>query len=227
MTFALIRKVPAAQDPGQLLGSSQPWTPERRKPAKNYGAFRPVSSGRSPRHTRNVWRASSARKRLDSHFATSLVRSACTGREWGKSSAGSSCCRRKYSTVLLPWASPNHISGSRRRINANREPDHKEAVLLMADRNPTDCGEFVLTDYAAEEMQAQRVVLAFLLDEHPSRLKIFELCRALYAHPIDFNSNDAVERAIRELDSAGLVHCDGGCVVPSRAALYFARLEMD
>jgi hypothetical protein len=97
----------------------------------------------------------------------------------------------------------------------------------MADRNPTDCGEFVPTDYAAEEMQAQRVVLAFLLDEHPSRLTIPELCRALYAHPNDFKSSDAVERAIRELDSAGLVHCDGGYAVPSRAALYFARLEMD
>ena len=97
----------------------------------------------------------------------------------------------------------------------------------MADRNPTDCGEFAPTDYAAEEKQAQRVVLAFLLEEHPSRLTIPELCRALYAHPTDFNRNDAVERAIRELDSAGLVHCDGGYAVPSRAALYFARLEMD
>ena len=106
----------------------------------------------------------------------------------------------------------------------------------MANENPTDCGEFVLTDhaaedaltdYAAEEMQAQRIVLAFLLDEHPSRLKIFELCRALYAHPNDFDTNDVVERAIRELDSAGLIHCDGGYAVPSRAALCFARLEMD
>jgi len=97
----------------------------------------------------------------------------------------------------------------------------------MADRNPTDCGEFVPTDYAAEEAQAECVVLAFLLEEHPSRLKIFELCRALYAHPDDFNSNDAVERAVRELDGAGLVHCDGGYAVPSHAALYFARLEMD
>jgi hypothetical protein len=97
----------------------------------------------------------------------------------------------------------------------------------MADRNPTDCGEFVPTDYAAEEMQAQRVVLAFLLEEHPSRLTIPELCRALYAHPNDINSNDAVERAIRELDGAGLIHCDGGYAIPSRAALSFSRLEMD
>jgi len=97
----------------------------------------------------------------------------------------------------------------------------------MADRNPTDCGEFVPTDFAAEEIQAERIVLAFLLDEHPPRLTIPELCRALYVHPNDFNSGDAVERAVRELDGAGLIHCDGGYAVPSRAALYFARLEMD
>jgi hypothetical protein len=97
----------------------------------------------------------------------------------------------------------------------------------MADCNPTDCGEFVHIDFAAEEIQAERAVLAFLLEEHPSRLKIFELCRALYAHPNDFKSSDAVERAVRELDGAGLIHCDGGYAVPSRAALYFARLEMD
>ena len=38
-------------------------------------------------------------------------------------------------------------------------------------------------------------------------------------------SGDAVERAIRELVGAGLLRCDGGYVVPTRAALYFHRLE--
>lgn len=97
----------------------------------------------------------------------------------------------------------------------------------MAEINPTDCGSCGTPDCSAEEIQAERVVLAFLLDEYPSRLTIPELCRALYAHPNDFNSSDAVERAVRELDGAGLIHCDGGYAVPSRAALYFARLEMD
>lgn len=97
----------------------------------------------------------------------------------------------------------------------------------MADTNPMDCGESFLTDYAAEEVKAQRIVLGFLLEEHPSRLTIPELCRALYAHPNDFDTNDVVERAIRELDGAGLIHCDGGYAAPSRAALCFDRLEMD
>jgi hypothetical protein len=97
----------------------------------------------------------------------------------------------------------------------------------MAEKNPTDSAACCLNTYAAEEAEAQRVVLSFLLDVHPARLKVFELCRALYAHPNDFKSKDAVERALRELNGAGLVHCDGGYAVPSRAALYFARLEMD
>lgn len=97
----------------------------------------------------------------------------------------------------------------------------------MAEINPTDSAACCLTDYAAEEMKAQRIVLGFLLEEHPTRLTIPELCRALYAHPNDFDTNDVVERAIRELDGAGLIHCDGGYAVPSRAALCFDRLEMD
>jgi hypothetical protein len=41
------------------------------------------------------------------------------------------------------------------------------------------------------------------------------------------DSGDAVERAIRELVGAGLLRCEGGYVVPTRAALYFHRLESD
>jgi hypothetical protein len=100
-------------------------------------------------------------------------------------------------------------------------------MLLMSCSQPTDCGAVGLTDFAAQDAQAQRVVLAFVLEEHPAQLTIPELCRALYAHPGDFASGDAVERAIRDLDGAGLLSCRGGVVAPTRAALYFGRLEMD
>ncbi|HEY5814780.1 MAG TPA: hypothetical protein VIS95_00385 [Solirubrobacterales bacterium] len=70
-------------------------------------------------------------------------------------------------------------------------------------------------------------MLAFLLEEHPARLTVLELSWALNAEPGGFDSDDAVERAVRELDGAGLVHCRGGLVAPTRAALYFARLEAD
>lgn len=97
----------------------------------------------------------------------------------------------------------------------------------MANPNLTDCCASGLTAYAAEQLQAERIVLAFLIEEHPAQLTIPELCRALYAHPGDFKSNDVVERAVRDLVGSGLLNCEGPFVVPTRAALCFARLEMD
>jgi len=96
----------------------------------------------------------------------------------------------------------------------------------MAEINPTNRVEGVPIGPAAEDVKAERTVLGFLLDEHPSKLTIPELSRALNAHPDSFDSADAVERAVRELVGAGLLRCQGGCVVPTRAAIYFARLEL-
>lgn len=97
----------------------------------------------------------------------------------------------------------------------------------MADPNPTDCAECAIPNYAAKDAEAQRIVLAFLVDEHPAQLTIPEVAQALYAHPGDFESDDAVEIAIRELVGGGLLQCHGPFVIPTRAALYYARLEMD
>jgi hypothetical protein len=64
-----------------------------------------------------------------------------------------------------------------------------------------------------------------LLDEYPDhQLTILEVSLALNAGETDFDSEDAVERAIRELVGAGLLHCSGGFVLPTRAALYCWRL---
>jgi len=97
----------------------------------------------------------------------------------------------------------------------------------MADRNPTDCGEHGPFDPADEDAKVERVVLAFLLEEHPSQLTIPELSRALNADPGDFGTEDAVERAVRELVGAGLLYCQGAFILPTRAALYIDRLEVD
>lgn len=97
----------------------------------------------------------------------------------------------------------------------------------MADANPTDCAERDLRRPDAEDTKAERVVLAFLLEEHPSQLTIPEVSLALNADPGCFGSDDAVERAVRELVGAGLLYCHGWLVLPTRAALYFARLEVD
>jgi hypothetical protein len=96
----------------------------------------------------------------------------------------------------------------------------------MADANTTDCAERDLPRPLAEDAKVERVVLAFLLEEHPAQLTIIELSLTLNADP-GFDSNDAVERAVRELVGAGLLYCCGGFVLPTRAALYFARLEAD
>jgi hypothetical protein len=94
----------------------------------------------------------------------------------------------------------------------------------MADENPMGREH---CDPAAEDAKAERTVLAFLLDEHPSQLTIPELSLALNAHPGGFESEDAVERAVRELVGAGLLHCQHGFVLPTRAALYFDALGSD
>lgn len=95
----------------------------------------------------------------------------------------------------------------------------------MAETNPTDCDRDPVHP-SAEDAKGERVVLAFLLEEHPSLLTVPELSRALNANP-GFDTDDAVERAVRELVGAGLLHCEGAFIVPTRAALYFAQLETD
>lgn len=94
----------------------------------------------------------------------------------------------------------------------------------MPCSHPTDCAERSPSMPADQDAQAELAVLAFLLDEHPTQLTIPEVSRALNAVPDSFSSFDAVERAIRELDGAGLVHCRDGFAIPTRAALYSARL---
>lgn len=95
----------------------------------------------------------------------------------------------------------------------------------MADENPRDRGLLDPPCSVDADHQVEAVVLAFLIDEHPVQLTIPEVSLALNAGSTDFGGEDAVERAIRELVGAGLLRCDGGSVLPTRAALYGAQLE--
>lgn len=92
----------------------------------------------------------------------------------------------------------------------------------MATENPTPGGDLVAPD--TQDAKVEHAVLGFLLHEHPDRLTIPEVSRAMNRFS-DFNSEDAVERAIRELVGAGLLRCQGAYVQPTRAALYYERLE--
>jgi hypothetical protein len=58
-----------------------------------------------------------------------------------------------------------------------------------------------------------------------SQLTADDICLVLHADPDRANPNDEGERAVQELIGAGLVHRHGRLVTPSRAALYFERLE--
>jgi hypothetical protein len=72
---------------------------------------------------------------------------------------------------------------------------------------------------AGDDTQAQRAVLALVLDQHPATLTICEIAR-------EFSSEgDEAERAIRDLVGAGLLRCEGASVLPTRAALHADQLE--
>jgi hypothetical protein len=90
----------------------------------------------------------------------------------------------------------------------------------MATQDPTRSSA---EDHASEDLRTERAVLAFLLDQHPTRLAADEGSFALDAK--DFAEKDAIARAVRELTAAGLVRADNELISPTRAAIHFERLE--
>lgn len=74
----------------------------------------------------------------------------------------------------------------------------------------------------------RRTILDEVLDLHPTHLRAGELVLAITAGADEsFEGSDAIERAIRDLTGAGLLHCPGGIVMPTNAALCFAELSED
>lgn len=71
----------------------------------------------------------------------------------------------------------------------------------------------------AEDERVESAVLRQLLDLHPAQLTLAELNRELGSDRSGFAERDAVERAVRELTAAGLLHDGGEFVLPTRAAL--------
>ncbi len=70
-----------------------------------------------------------------------------------------------------------------------------------------------------QDQPTQRAVLGLVLDSHPKPLTTRELARQI-------DRGDAVERAVAELVSVGLVERDGDSVRPTKAAVHFDRLEL-
>jgi len=96
----------------------------------------------------------------------------------------------------------------------------------MANENPTDRRPSDPCPPAVQDRKTERAVLVLLLDEHPARLTTDELILVLHADPERGDPEDAGQRAVRQLVGAGLIHREGRFLAPSRAALYFAALEV-
>ncbi|HEU4707013.1 MAG TPA: hypothetical protein VFS64_07500 [Solirubrobacterales bacterium] len=76
----------------------------------------------------------------------------------------------------------------------------------------------------AEDETMESAVLRQLLDLHPTRLTLEELLREVGGSGGSFADRDAVQRAVRELVGAGLLHRGEELVAPTRAALRFSEL---
>jgi hypothetical protein len=80
----------------------------------------------------------------------------------------------------------------------------------------------------AEDESVESAVLHQLLELHPARLTLAELIREIAGGDRGdgggFAERDAVERAVRDLSAAGLVHRSEQFVEPTRAALRFSDL---
>jgi hypothetical protein len=76
-----------------------------------------------------------------------------------------------------------------------------------------------------EDARVESALLQRVLHLHPTQMTAAELVRDLAGEDADFGARDGVERAIRELTGAGLLHrADDGLVTPTHAAIHFGRL---
>jgi hypothetical protein len=77
---------------------------------------------------------------------------------------------------------------------------------------------------ADEDRAEESAVLQHVLALHPTAVTIEELVRELDPGRDSFSERDAVERAVRDLAGAGLLHDRESLVLPTRAALRFDEL---
>lgn len=76
----------------------------------------------------------------------------------------------------------------------------------------------------ADDAATESAVLLQVLDLHPTQVTIAELVRDVGGEGAGFAERDAVERAVRELVAAGLLHRRGEFALPTRAAVRFSQL---
>jgi hypothetical protein len=79
------------------------------------------------------------------------------------------------------------------------------------------------TTRAADDA-TESAVLTVLLELHPIQVTLEELAREVAGEEAEFAERDAIERAVRDLAGAGLLHRVEGRTFPTRAALRFNEL---
>jgi hypothetical protein len=75
-----------------------------------------------------------------------------------------------------------------------------------------------------EDAATESALLQQVLALHPTAVTVAELKRELGGEEDGFSADDAVERAVRDLAAAGLLHRSDPFVLPTRAALRFDEL---
>ena len=96
----------------------------------------------------------------------------------------------------------------------------------MASENPTGPGPAKCLTTCEEDRREEEAVLRRVLEIHPQALTQDELTRDLTGGSKEFREIDAVQRAVRDLAAAGLLHPSGadGIIRPTRAALRYFEL---
>ena len=77
---------------------------------------------------------------------------------------------------------------------------------------------------AANDDATEAAVLQQVIALHPTQVTLAELVRELAGEDAGFAERDAIERAVRDLTAAGLLHHGETFVLPTRAALRFSDL---
>jgi hypothetical protein len=95
----------------------------------------------------------------------------------------------------------------------------------MHDERSCPCRDTGGISAARHDANAERSVLAAVVDAYPELFTENELVREIADDPEDFIQRDRVERAVRTLSAVGLLHLLRPLIVPSRAALRFDALE--
>lgn len=76
----------------------------------------------------------------------------------------------------------------------------------------------------AEDAATESAVMQQLFHLHPAQVTVAELVREVGGQDAQFAQRDAVERAVRDLSGAGLLHLHEDFVMPTRAALRLNEL---